>query len=168
MRKVNIFTKKGGIVLYNNELKHYGIQGMKWGVRRYQNKDGSLTPAGQAHYRSGITRSYSFRSGLNQKLAKAARTRGLNKQAGKFKKKAEMYEQKAKYSQELDNKTAIAKGKNKTKSLLMSGLVGFATYNAYVRSREAGVAKGKAIADVMLTGGLGSNNEYIKSRMAGN
>lgn len=33
-----------------NELYHYGILGMKWGVRRYQNKDGSLTPAGRRHY----------------------------------------------------------------------------------------------------------------------
>lgn len=29
-------------------LCHYGILGMKWGIRRYQNKDGSLTPAGKA------------------------------------------------------------------------------------------------------------------------
>ncbi len=31
----------------NNYLQHFGIKGMKWGVRRYQNSDGSLTNAGK-------------------------------------------------------------------------------------------------------------------------
>ena len=31
----------------SNILCHYGIKGMRWGIRRYQNKDGTLTPAGR-------------------------------------------------------------------------------------------------------------------------
>ena len=37
-------------IIYNGELYHWGIKGMKWGVRRYQKKDGSLTPAGKKRY----------------------------------------------------------------------------------------------------------------------
>lgn len=33
-------------------ITHYGIKGMKWGVRRYQNKDGSLTSAGKTRERT--------------------------------------------------------------------------------------------------------------------
>ena len=32
------------------ELYHHGIKGQRWGVRRYQNPDGSLTAAGQKRY----------------------------------------------------------------------------------------------------------------------
>lgn len=35
-----------------DHLEHHGILGMKWGIRRYQNKDGSLTEAGKARYLS--------------------------------------------------------------------------------------------------------------------
>ena len=33
--------------IVNGELYHHGIKGQRWGVRRYQNKDGSLTAAGK-------------------------------------------------------------------------------------------------------------------------
>ena len=38
--------------MVSNDLQHHGIKGMKWGVRRYQNNDGSLTPAGKKRYLS--------------------------------------------------------------------------------------------------------------------
>ena len=36
--------------MQSEELAHHGIRGMKWGVRRFQNKDGSLTAAGKKRY----------------------------------------------------------------------------------------------------------------------
>ena len=38
------------VVELEDHLEHHGILGMKWGVRRYQNKDGSLTAAGRKRY----------------------------------------------------------------------------------------------------------------------
>lgn len=35
---------------YSNELYHHGIKGQKWGIRRFQNPDGSLTAAGRKRY----------------------------------------------------------------------------------------------------------------------
>lgn len=48
--------QKGGDTMDNldkityDEIKHHGIKGQKWGVRKYQNKDGSLTDAGKKRY----------------------------------------------------------------------------------------------------------------------
>lgn len=37
-------------ITINGELYHYGIKGMKWGVRRFQNQNGTLTSAGRKRY----------------------------------------------------------------------------------------------------------------------
>lgn len=44
-------------IVYTDEfLAHHGVKGMKWGVRRYQNADGSLTAAGKRRYGDGVGR----------------------------------------------------------------------------------------------------------------
>lgn len=73
-------------VAYPNELYHHGIKGQRWGVRKYQNPDGSLTAEGKKRYRNAVTK----RKNLETKATMSARIyadrkRRLDKQAFKYK-----------------------------------------------------------------------------------
>ena len=54
---------------YTTELWHHGIMGMKWGIRRYQNPDGSLTTAGKIRYGNKNR----LEASVNKKAAKLQR-----------------------------------------------------------------------------------------------
>jgi hypothetical protein len=49
-----------------NYLAHHGTKGQRWGIRRWQNPDGSLTPAGREHYGYGDERDSSSKYDIKQ------------------------------------------------------------------------------------------------------
>ncbi len=52
-----------------DELYHHGTIGQKWGIRRYQNEDGTLTPAGKQRYGKGLGEYATKKEGVVRKLA---------------------------------------------------------------------------------------------------
>lgn len=54
---------------YESSLQHWGIKGMKWGVRRFQAKDGSLTSAGRKRYKATKTDEATFGKKGAQRIA---------------------------------------------------------------------------------------------------
>lgn len=64
----NYIITPNGTFANCNELYHWGIKGMKWGVRRYQNEDGSLTAAGKKRRKNNASNNLSSMS--NDELRK--------------------------------------------------------------------------------------------------
>ena len=70
-------------VCLNNELYHHGIKNMKWGIRRFQNKDGSSTPAGKKRYDKEVAKLKAEKKKLRNEISvqkKADKLKQLEKE----------------------------------------------------------------------------------------
>lgn len=77
-------------------LIHYGVNGQKWGVRRYQNPDGTLTPEGKEHYGLGGSQVEAMKADISSMYKKNGKAKGAK--ASSLMKTKEAYKQ-SKYDQ---------------------------------------------------------------------
>ena len=66
------------IYCYNTELYHHGIKGMKWGVRHYQNKDGTYTALGKKRRRDDYSEDYKRAQELRNRDIRTLSNKELN------------------------------------------------------------------------------------------
>lgn len=133
----------------DNKLQHHGIPGMKWGVRRYQNKDGSLTFAGKRRTHKGLkdarrlaeihaktedfTRLLSSGwNGKSQILVPKDVKKSYNRQLDKLIRKSEIFNKK--YSN-VKSEIIVDKGKSYVRTLISDELTGY-DYESTVELRE--------------------------------
>lgn len=94
----------------NDELRHWGILGMKWGDRRFQNEDGSLTPEGRERYRKNKSNG---QTKVNAKQVQQKDNDESRKMSyDEMKAKSEEYRIEADYYRNLNN-SIYEKAKNK-------------------------------------------------------
>lgn len=163
-------------LFYDSYLVHHGVKGMKWGRRKWQNADGSLTPAGIKRYAKKGYAQDSYKSNKTAAGKVYDRVTGAHKIAGDMKYDASSKKQnRARAEKYLADKTAknhltpkqkkermkkaAAKGAAKTAKIL--GNIG----TAYISDQVFNDGRGTAVVKTTVKyAGRAAVSAYIKAR----
>lgn len=103
------------MVSTDDYLEHHGIKGMRWGVRRYQNKDGSLTPLGRKKYgtKTNFEKVQAAKRASSKDVVKKNKARlkaeeNTQKELEKYKKKAGLKDDPPEFDKEAIRKKTLS------------------------------------------------------------
>ena len=116
-------------VMTKSELYHHGIKGQKWGIRRFQNEDGSYTAEGKERRRADGSEKHGISKSTVKKVATAAAILGTAALAAAYVKKhpdkiARVISKASKFSVKSLSKKAIDKGKHYAKRAVEEAVAG--------------------------------------------
>jgi hypothetical protein len=148
-----------------DELYHHGIKGQKWGVRRFQNKDGSLTPAGKQKYGSKENFDKQYPEDVKKSINKAKS--GMSKAGGAVKKAQDFNDKMVKKANEEQIKKDVSKMSDQELQKIVNRLNMEERYKQVMNSRAAeegknNVSKVLEYAGTALAVGVGAMDLMLK------